>query len=91
MSTDSRPNEYDIAVGLNYVKEQHAAPQVSVQARRSAADRVVKLAWQYGVPVVEDAELASSLSSLHLREEIPEELFEPVAVLLSRLKGKHRL
>jgi len=64
------------------------APSVSLKAEQLRADEVVKLARRYGVPVVENAGLARSLSALEVDEQIPGPLFEAVAIVLLELDKK---
>ena len=47
------------------------------------AERIIELARQAEVPVVEDAALVSALLVLELGEEIPGELYEAVARVLA--------
>ncbi len=77
---------YRVAVGLEYDGKRRDAPTLSVKGHQLQADEVVKLARRYGVPVVENAELAKALNGLELDQEIPEKLFEAVALLLQELE-----
>ena len=61
-------------------------PRVGVKAAAMTAEKVVSIAKRFGVPVVEDSALARSLDAVELDSEIPEELFEAVAVVLARLE-----
>jgi flagellar biosynthesis protein len=47
------------------------------------AEKIIELARQADVPVVEDAALVSALLVLELGEEIPGELYEAVARILA--------
>lgn len=77
---------YLSAVGLAYDAQQMSTPSISVKGERLQADTLVKLAKRYGVPVIESPDLSRSLLQLELDQEIPAELFEPVALILSELK-----
>ena len=85
MSTSAR---YRRAVAIDYQKDRMGAPAVSMKADQMRADEITKIARRFGIPVVEDASLARSLSALEIDEQIPEELFEAVAVVLSELDRK---
>jgi len=74
-----------LAVGLRYEKHNDAAPCMAVKGEQHLADEIVKIAQRYCVPLVEDQGLAYGLKALDLDEEIPESLYEPVAVLLQHL------
>jgi flagellar biosynthesis protein len=55
------------------------APFLSAKAEGRAALRLVAIAKEAGVPVVEDASLADAVFPLDLGEYVPEECFEIVA------------
>jgi flagellar biosynthesis protein len=76
---------FALAVGLVEDPAGARAPEISVSARGAFADEVVKTAIRYGVPLVEDPALAQALGALDLDAEVPQELFEPVALILARL------
>lgn len=79
-------NRYKRAVCLSYDSEMEGAPEISVNGMAFLADEVVKIARRYGVPVVEDPALANSLGHLDEQEEISEDLYEAVAILLARVQ-----
>ncbi|MCI5065032.1 EscU/YscU/HrcU family type III secretion system export apparatus switch protein [bacterium] len=78
---------YECAVGLAYRDAEEAAPQVVVKGSGERADAVVRLARRFGVPVVEKGEISELLSGIPLDEEIPHDLYEAVALILSELKS----
>ena len=69
------------AVALTY--EGVSAPRVSATGDDELADAIVREAQAQGVFVTRDPALASALSQLRLDEEIPDELFTAVAIVLS--------
>lgn len=77
-------NKFRRAIGLNY--DGSGAPTVSAQGEFLAADEVVRIAKRYGVPIIERAELAQILAEVPLDEEIPQELYEAVAIILQELE-----
>lgn len=78
-------SEYNQAVGLSYRPGRDDCPKISVKGELRYADQLVKVARRYGVPVVENAALAKALAGLELDEPISVELYQAVAVVLSRL------
>jgi flagellar biosynthesis protein len=60
-----------------------AAPVVTAKGEGFVARRIVETAQAADVPIVEDAALVSALLSLELGQEIPVELYEAVARILS--------
>lgn len=69
------------AIALTY--EGVSAPKVSATGDDELADAIVREAQAQGVFVTRDPALASALSQLRLDEEIPDELFTAVAIVLS--------
>ncbi len=76
---------YKTAVGLEYDTQGAAAPTVSAKGEFLSADEIVKIAQRYGVPVIERPSLAKALLPLEVEEQIPEDLFEAVAVVLQEV------
>lgn len=77
--------EFNRAVGLSYQAGRDDCPKISVKGELRYADQLVKVARRFGVPVVENAALADALSGLELDEPISVELYQAVAVVLSKL------
>ena len=71
------------AVALQYDEKKQGAPSVTAKGEGLVAQRIVELAKEADVPVVEDAALVSALLSLELGQEIPVELYQAVARILS--------
>jgi flagellar biosynthesis protein len=76
------PLERKKAAALKY-DEQNSAPVVTAKGEGLLARRIVEVAQAADVPIVEDAALVSALLSLELGQEIPVELYEAVARVLS--------
>lgn len=73
------------AAALRYRPERDDAPRVVASGFGQTAERVVAIAKEAEVPIVEDAALVSALLALELGEEIPVELYQAVAKILSFL------
>ncbi|MDR1648889.1 MAG: EscU/YscU/HrcU family type III secretion system export apparatus switch protein [Synergistaceae bacterium] len=71
------------AVAMQYDREKNDAPVVTAKGEGLIARRIVEVARAADVPIVEDAALVSALLSLELGQEIPVELYEAVARILS--------
>ncbi|WP_321339953.1 EscU/YscU/HrcU family type III secretion system export apparatus switch protein [Breoghania sp.] len=69
-----------VAVALHY--DNQGAPTVTAKGEGFVAENILKLARESGVPVEEDAILAQALSQVELGDEIPEELYKAVAVII---------
>ncbi|QJC52300.1 EscU/YscU/HrcU family type III secretion system export apparatus switch protein [Paenibacillus albicereus] len=70
------------AVALRY-DPADGAPAVVAKGKGQLADEIVQRARENGVPVQEDRSLVEVLSKLDLNQQIPAELYELVAELLS--------
>lgn len=69
------------AVALLY--DRVNAPVVKAKGKGELAWDIIRAAQAHGIKIAEDPVLAETLSYLQLEEEIPEELYQSVAVLLS--------
>ncbi len=73
------------AAALQYDIERDHAPVVLAKGENLVADKIVEIAAEAEIPIVEDAALVSALLVLELGEEIPPELYQSVAKILSFL------
>lgn len=81
------------AVALRYDEGSDAAPVVVASGGADTAERIVALALEHDVPLVQDPDLAALLTACDVGDAIPEELFEVVAqvlVFLYDLNGEIR-
>jgi flagellar biosynthesis protein len=58
------------------------APRVIAKGKGVVAERLVALARQNGIPIVENELLVEALDQLNLNQEIPGELYQVVAEIL---------
>ena len=70
------------AVALRY-PEWADAPYISAKAKGSVAERLVRIAEENDVPVVENAEMANVLSLQNLGSFIPEETYAAIATIFA--------
>ncbi len=76
-------NPTHLAVALKYDAEGELdAPEVVAKGQRDLARRMIRVAEAEGVPVMRDMPLARALFELEVGVEIPERLYEAVAVIL---------
>lgn len=73
----------EIAVALKYRKEQDGAPRVVAKGVRVKAEKIKEIARQAGVPIMRNVPLAHALNRLEVGDEIPEQLYDAVAEVLS--------
>jgi len=75
-------NPTHLAVAVRYERGETSAPVVVAKGAELLAARIRELAKESGVPVTRDVPLARALYELEIDEEVPEELYESVAVVL---------
>ena len=71
-----------VAVALRYAPGETAAPRVVASGRGEIAERILALAFEHGVKVREDADLAQLLTAVEIGEQIPVAAFAAVAEIL---------
>lgn len=71
------------AVALKYEPELRTAPVVTAKGQGVMAEQILRRAQENGIPIQEDASLVEVLSKLDLEQEIPPELYQLVAEVLS--------
>lgn len=69
------------AVALRYTGD--GAPRVTAIGKGEVAQRILQLAKQHDIPLLEDPRLASALASVDLGAEIPSTLYLAVAKVLA--------
>ena len=69
------------AVALEYGRR--STPVVSARGEQELAERIVEEARRHGVHIAQDPALLARLASVNLDQEIPQELYAAVAVILS--------
>ena len=78
----NKPNQiYTEAVALEY--GQNKTPVVTAKGEDELARRIVDEAKKQGVYVAEDPRLLAMLSKLDVGQEIPQDMFTAVAVILA--------
>ena len=85
----SEQMETSLAVALKYDGEN--APKVTAKGSQDIAEQIIQLAKKHNIPLTENKELVTLLSTLELGEEIPEVLYLAVAEIIAfayMLKGK---
>lgn len=71
------------ASALSYTPGEDSAPKVIASGKGEIAEKIIQKAKEAKIPVYEDKHLAEALSHISLGEEIPTELYEVVAEVLS--------
>ena len=71
------------AVALLYDRESSDAPQVIASGKGIIAEKIIETAQEAGIYIQEDPDLVEILSRVPLGEEIPPELYQTIAEVLS--------
>jgi flagellar biosynthesis protein len=84
-----------VAIALDYKKggklDPKAGPRVAATGKGAVAEQILQIAFERGIPVREDPDLAQILSTLEVDSVIPVDALAAVAEILSylyRLNGK---
>jgi flagellar biosynthesis protein len=76
------PTSDAVAVALAHEQEEGRVPKVVAGGRGRVAEQILQVAFQNGVKVREDADLAQLLSAIDIESEIPLEAFAAVSEIL---------
>lgn len=76
-------NPVHVAVAIQYDREEMVAPEIMVKGQRAFAEMIKKVAEENNIPIIRNIPLAWALFDLEEGQDIPEELFEAVAEILS--------
>ncbi|NRF91167.1 EscU/YscU/HrcU family type III secretion system export apparatus switch protein [Paenibacillus frigoriresistens] len=82
-SGESQPTPLKKAVALRYSPEAQKAPTLIAKGKGHMAEAILQKAKENGIPIQEDSSLVEVLSKLDLDQEIPPELYQLVAEVLS--------
>lgn len=72
-----------VAVALEYDEESRGVPKVTASGYGRVAEQILQAAFESGVKVRQDADLAEILAGIDIDCEIPPEAFAAVAEILS--------
>lgn len=71
------------AVAIKYDLARDRAPKVVARGKGTIAERIMATARENGIPVHEDPELLEALGRLEVQQEIPAELYQVMAEVLT--------
>lgn len=78
------------AVALRYDRTKEVAPKVVAKGEGYKAQKIIDLAKEHGVEIVEDPDLVQILSKVEVEEQIPESLYLAVAKILAFVYEKKK-
>lgn len=82
-SGKNKSNKIKKASALSYTPGEDSAPKVIASGKGVVAEKLIEKAKEAKIPIYEDQHLAETLSHISLGNEIPPQLYEVVAEVLS--------
>ena len=82
-SEPDRPARRSVAVAIENRSDTTAAPRVVASGHGAVAEQILQIAFDRGVKVRSDADLAEILATIEVDSEIPLEALAAVAEILS--------
>ncbi len=79
----ARENTLDKAVALLYDEDKSDAPRVIASGKGIIAQKIIETAREAGIHIQEDANLVEILSKVPVGQDIPVELYQTIAEILS--------
>ncbi len=83
MNDKHKDDKQKKAVALKYNIEEDNAPRIVANAKGEAAQKIIRIAEEHNIPIREDQDIVDILVQLNIGEEIPMELYEVIAEILS--------
>lgn len=74
-----------VAIALQEQENKRRAPRITAAGRGHLAEKILALAFENGIKVRQDSDLAEMLAKIELESPIPTEAFAAVAEILSYL------
>ncbi|HEY7211595.1 MAG TPA: EscU/YscU/HrcU family type III secretion system export apparatus switch protein [Bryobacteraceae bacterium] len=76
-------NPTHLAIAIRYDEASMGAPEITAKGQDQLAQKMIAIAQRHDVPIVRNIPLAHSLYRLDIDTEIPEELYDAVAEILT--------
>lgn len=71
------------AAALKYDITSDEAPKVIASGKGTIADKIIEAAEEHNIPIRQDEDIIDILIQLNIGEEIPTELYQAIAEILS--------
>ncbi|MBI1273113.1 MAG: flagellar protein FhlB [Alphaproteobacteria bacterium] len=81
----AKPAPQQVAVAIKQSGSAESLPKIAASGRGLLAEQILELAFEHGVKVREDADLAEILATLDIDSDIPSEAIVAVAEILTRV------
>ena len=79
---DEPEKKYKKAVAVKYEPNKGVAPEIIAKGHYGTAERIIEVAKESKVHIVEDSNLVNELLKVDIGNNIPEELYQAVAKVL---------
>jgi type III secretion YscU/HrpY family protein len=76
-------NPTHLAIAIQYNEKTMMAPKVTAKGQHQKAERIVEIAKEHRIPILQNIELAHKLYAVEVDHDIPEDLYEAVAEVLN--------
>lgn len=76
-------NKIKVATALKYDVKEQSAPSLVAKGKGVVAENIIKKAEEHNIKTYSDEQLSNQLYNLSIGEEIPPELYNVVAQVLS--------
>ena len=73
------------AAALKYERGKDRAPKLVAKGSGLVADKIIEKAEEFGIFIKEDKDMVEVLATLDLYQEIPDSLYQAVALILAEL------
>jgi len=71
------------AIGIKYEMESETAPKITAKGSGSIADKIIRIAEEYKIPIHKDPDLIEVLAGVELNREIPQKAYQVIAEILA--------
>ncbi len=71
------------AVAIKYTIRKDSAPKVIAKGKGFIAEKIIEIAKENKIEIIENKELVETLININIGEEIPYELYQVVAEILA--------
>lgn len=83
MEPEKNKKKFKKVAALKYDKDKDNAPRIIAKGKGKLAEKLLKVASENDIPIQEDQDIVDILVRLNIGEEIPRELYQVIAEILS--------
>ena len=83
LQSKNKDKESKKAVALQYDIEKDNAPRITASGQGEIAKKIIETAKKHDIPIKKDQDVVEILARLNIGDEVPPELYEVIAEILS--------